>query len=223
MSPARSFARLVQLAGWRLAASGSWKAARVIAVLLSAFFTLSILYLALRGHGARVGNVPARAALVLAWTSGIVVAWWNATDRSAADRSDGIASLARCHGLSTAPLPAARAVAASIRLSVLLLLSVLPVAVASVLASPHWPLTLWRLAALAPLTLFAVTAGLIGGALASACGAVSPRHGRSLLTAIVLLPWALDGIVTAGRAGAGSLPGLLSAIASMASRMGSGA
>ena len=213
----------MQLAGWRLAASRHWRAARALSVLISVFFTLSVLYLALRGQGARVGNVPARAALVLAWTSGALVAWWNATDRASADRTDGIASLAQCHGLSLASLPAARAVAASLRLSVLLMLALLPVALASVFAAPGMTLLLSRLAALIPLALFAVAAGLVGGAVASACGALSPRHGRSLLTAIVLLPWALDGVVTAGRAGAGSLPGMLSALASLASRMGSGA
>lgn len=223
MLPGRSFARSVQLAGWRLAASGHWRAARALSVLVSAFFTLSVLFLALHGQGARVGNVPARAALVLAWTSGVIVAWWNATDRAAADRSDGILSLARCHGLSLASLPAARAVAASLRLSLLLMFALLPVSLASAFAAPAWPLLLSRLAAMLPLALFAVVAGLVGGALASACSALSPRHGRSLLTAVVLLPWALDGVVTAGRAGAGSLPGLLSTLASLASRMGSGA
>lgn len=223
MLPGRSFARSVQLAGWRMAASRHWRVARALSILISAFFTLSILYLALRGQGARVGNVPARAALVLAWTSGLLVASWNATDRASADRSDGILSLAQRHGLSEASLPAARAVAASLRLSALLMLALLPVALASTFAAPDWTLVLARLAALAPLALFAVAAGLVGGAVASACGALSPRHGRSLLTAIVLLPWALDGVVTAGRAGAGSLPGMLSALASLASRMGSGA
>jgi len=223
MTERRSLLRSIRLADWRLRASWSWRGAVVAGAALSAFFTLSIVYLAVRGHGASVGNVPARAALWIGWAAGALIAWWNATDRSHADRSEGISALARCHGLNERLLPAARALAAWWRLSLLVGAALLPVAIASIAASPDRGLLIARVGALAVLALFALVTGLVGGAVASLCGAASPRHGRSLLLLIVLLPWAMDGVVTQGRAGAGSLPGLLSAIATMASRLGSGA
>ena len=42
----------------------------------------------------------------------------------------------------------------------------------------------------------------------------------TLLAALVLIPWALDGVFIPGRARVGSLPGLLGFVADLASQMG---
>lgn len=214
--------RAVQLSSWRLAASGSWRFARGATIALSAWFALSVVYLGLKGQGVHVAGVLGRAAIVIGWVAGVIVSWWSATDRAGADEVDGVIGLARCHGLPLEWMPLARALAAWARLFLLVLAALLPVLIATIAASPSLALVAWRSSALLPIMLYACAVGLVGGALASACGAISPRRGRSLLAALVLVPWALDGVFVGGHAHAGSLPGLLGFLATLASRMGAG-
>ena len=214
--------RSVQLCGWRLAESGAWRFACVGCIALSAWFALSVVYLGLKGQGLQVAGVLSRAAVVIGWYAGLIVSWWSATDRAGADQSDGVIGLARCHGLSADSMPLARALAAWARLTALVWVSTLPILIATVATAPTLALAGWRLTALVPLTLYAGGVGLVGGALASACDVASPRHGRPLLAALVLVPWSLDGVLLAGRAQAGSLPGILGFLATLAGRMGAG-
>jgi hypothetical protein len=214
--------RAVRLADWRLAESGAWRFARGVSIVLSIGFASSVVYLAIAGKGAQVAGVLARAAILNAWITGLVLGGWNATDRASADEADGILGLARCHGLPIDSLPVARALAGWWRLSLLVLLGTLPVAAASIASAPTLSLVAWRLASLAPLALFSCGVGLVGGALASACGVWTPRHGKSLLAAIVVLPWALDGVLLVGHAHVGSLPGILGFLATLTATMGAG-
>jgi hypothetical protein len=214
--------RAVQLAGWRLAGSGAWHAAKAAALVLSVFFTASVVYLGLKGHGGQVAGALQRSSLWIGWAAGVMVAWWCATDRASADREEGVAALARLHGLRVEQFPAARGIAATVRLTVLVALALLPVAVATVATAPGVGAAAWRLSALLPLALFSGGVGLVGGGLAAACGAAAPRHGRALLASVVLVPWALEGLVVPGSARVGSLPGLLGFLAELAAQLGAG-
>jgi hypothetical protein len=216
----QNLTRCMRLTDWRIAGSGGWRVARAGAGAASVLFTLAIVYLALRGQGALTAGILGRSAVVIGWIAGLGVAWWSATDRAAADRDDGWSALARSHGLAEESLALARAATSLLRLSLLVSACMLPVVVASVAASPSWQVAGWRLAALLPVLLFALCVGVVGGAFASVCGVLSPRHGRALLAAVVLLPWALDGVFIAGRARVGSLPGLLGFLADLASQIG---
>ena len=213
---------VVRLADWRLSGSGAWRAAMFLSIALSIVFTASVLYLGAKGHGSEAAGAVERSAILIAWVAGGVLSWWSATDRAGADRADGVPVLARLHGLRTDWLPAARCIVATVRLSVLVALSILPVAIASMATAPSVHLALWRLAALAPIGLYATAVGLVGGALACACGAASPRHGRSLFAALVLGPWALEGLLVASSSKLSSLPALLGFLAHVAARTGAG-
>lgn len=218
-----ALSRAVWLAGSRMAASGSWRFARVVGALVAFWLTLSVVYLAVKGHGHEVQPVVARAGTWVAWFGGTIVAWWCAGDRAGTDRSDGVEDMARIHGIAPATLAWGRLLAATVRLTALVALTCLPVALASMAAAPSLHDGLLRLASLVPLAAFSLGVGLVAGALASGCGWLSPRRGRSWLVAVVFLPWALDGVLVPTRSNVTSLPGVLGFLSDLITRMGTSA
>ena len=217
--------RAVRLASNRMTLSGSWRFARFVGAIVAFWLTISIVYLGVKGHGHEVQPVVARAGTWVAWLGGTIVAWWCAGDRAGTDRRDGIEGLAATHGITPATLALGRLLAATLRLTALVVLSCLPVALASMAAAPTVHDGLLRLASLLPLGVFGLGVGLVAGALASGCGWLSPRRGRTLvwMVAVVFLPWALDGVLVPTSSSAASLPGMLGFLADMITRMGTNA
>ncbi len=212
--------RALRLSNARLAASGSWRFAKAAGVFLSFWLTLAVAYLAAKGFGHEVHAVVARSAVWIAWVGGSAVALWSAGDRARADHVEGIALLARTHGIEPRILAASRPMAVVLRVAALVMLTCLPVAVASLAAAPTVSDALMRLVSLLPLAGFALSVGLVAGPLAGACGWLSPRHGRSWLIAIVLFPWSLDGLLTTSRVQVGSIPGVLGFLADLVTKVG---
>lgn len=217
-----SFRRALRLAEWRLRSAASWRIARAVSIVASCFFATCAVYLGVKGLGAEVAHVTARAAVAIGWIAATIVGLWNASDRASADESDGIAALAACHGAGPRELVAARAMVALVGVAALVFVCSFPPAIASIATAPAWRMALARALSLLPLLAFACGTGLVG-ALASVCGAIAPRHGRSLFTALVLLPWALQTELFPSRAGVGSLPGVLGFLADLVSSVGAGA
>ena len=218
----KPLARAVRLAGWRMATSGPWRFARGVGVLVALFFTLAVVFLGIKGHGDEVLSVTARAVTWTAWIGGSVVAWWCAGDRAAIDRNEGIADLARIHGIDDKQLAMARGVAATLRVTALVFLVGTPVALTSAAASPSLRDGLLRIAAWSALVPFSVGCGVVAGAVACACGAIAPKRGRSLFAIVVLAPWLLDGLFVGTRGDVGSLPGVLAFLADLVTRIGGG-
>jgi hypothetical protein len=215
--------RAVRLAGTRMATSGAWKFSRVIAALVAFWLTLAVVYLAVKGHGNEVQGVVTRAAVWIAWLGGTILAWWCAGDRAGVDRLEGIELLARIHGIDPRTLAWGRVLSATLRITALVGVTSIPVVFASLAAAPTLHDGLMRLASLAPLGGFALGVGLVAGALACGCGWFSPRRGRAWLTALVFVPWALDGVLVPTRANVASVPGMLGFLADLVTRVGGGA
>jgi hypothetical protein len=218
--PLSAARRALRLSSARLVASGSWRFAKATGFVLSFWLTLAVAYLAAKGLGHEVHAVVARTAVWIAWIGGSAVALWSAGDRAKADHLEGIDLLARTHGIGPRTLALSRLLATALRVAALVLLTCLPVAFASLAASPTVSDALMRLLSLLPLVGFALSVGLVAGPLAGACGWFSPRHGRSWLIAIVLFPWSLDGLLTASRAQVGSIPGALGYLVDLVTKVG---
>ncbi len=214
--------RSIRLASACMALSGPWRAARALSVWLAFCFTSAVVYLAAKGHGHEVHSVVSRAAVWIAWLAGTILAWWAAGDRASVDRKEGIESLARIHGIDATTLAWGRTIAATCRVAALVGLATLPVAVASMASSPSLSDGLLRLLSLLPLGGFCLGVGLTAGALACACGWLSPERGRAWLLSLVVIPWALDGVLVGARANVASLPGMLGFLADLATRVGGG-
>lgn len=218
-----AISRAIRLASTRMALSGAWRFALVVGAFVAFWLTLAVVYLAVKGHGDETRGVVARAGTWIAWLPGTVLAWWCAGDRAGTDRADGIERLASIHGITPSTLAWGRLLAATLRITALVALCCLPVAVASLAAAPSMHDGLLRLASLLPLAAFSVAVGLVAGAIASGCGWLSPHRGRTWLVAIVFLPWALDGVLVPTRANVASLPGMLGFLADLVTRVGGGA
>ncbi|MFW5738819.1 MAG: hypothetical protein ACOC1F_00490 [Myxococcota bacterium] len=221
-TPPPALIRAVRLASVRMATSGAWKFARVLGALIAFWLTIAVLYLALEGHGDEVHAVIARGATWTAWLGGTVMAWWCAGDRAAVDQTDGIEDMARTYGIAPPTLAWGRVLAATTRVTALVAFSSLPIALASLAGAPTLRDGLFRLVALLPLGAFALGVGLVAGALACACGWLSPHRGRAWLTAIVLVPWTLDGLLGPSRVQVASIPGALGFLADLITRVGGG-
>jgi hypothetical protein len=205
---------------WRLWSSGWAKAALWLSVAAGVLFALFVLVLAAKGRAHEVVPVARRCALVVAWIAGTLLGAWCASDLPARDEADGVAALGARHGLGAADLGAGRALAATLAVASLVLGASLVPALAVLAVSPSWHALGRRLLALLPLAAFAAGVGVVAGALASACGAVAPRRARSLLAALIFVPWALEGALWPAHASVGSLPSLLGSLADLVVRVG---
>lgn len=219
-APASTLLRAVQLTSARMTASLSWRLARFIGGGVAVVMTLSVVYLAVAGHGDDVQGAVTRTAVWVAWLGGTLMASWCAADRAGIDRKEGIEALARLHGIGAKELAWSRLLASTLRVSALVAFSSLPVAIAAMAASPSVGVGLSRLLSLLPLGAFALGVGLTAGAVATGCGWLSPRRGRSWLIAVVIVPWSLDGLLVPTRASVTSLPGLLGWLADLITRVG---
>lgn len=214
--------RAVRLASARMATSGAWRFSRVVASLVAFWLTLAVVYLAVKGHGHEVQGVVTRAAVWTAWLGGTILAWWCAGDRAGVDRLEGIEHLARSHGIDPNILAWGRVLSSTLRITALVAATSAPVLIASLAAAPTVRDGLMRLVSLLPLGGFALGVGLVAGALACGCGWLSPRRGRAWLTALIFVPWALDGVLVPTRANVASVPGMLGFLADLVTSAGGG-
>lgn len=218
--PIPAFRRALCLGSARLVSSAPWRFAKVIGIILAISFTFATIYLSGHGLGHQVHPIVARTAVLIAWLGGAVIALWNAGDRAKADHLDGIDALARTHGIDPHALIISRFLAVALRVTALVMLTCLPVVIASIAVSPSFSDALKRTLSLLPLAGFATAVGLVTGPLAGTCGWLAPRHGRSCLAVVVFIPWFLDGLGTTSHAGSNSILGLLGTLADLVTRVG---
>jgi hypothetical protein len=212
--------RAVRLAVWRLAASFAFKSAAALCICASVWFTACVIFLGVKGHRDEVASVVSTAAIVIGWLAGGIVGLWAASDRNKADCADGVLAMAQCHGISPDRLRIGRAAGAFVSLSCLVFLCTAPVCIASIACASGLKPALARGAALLVVGAFSCGVGLTGGVLGSACGAIAPRRGRTVLCALVLMPWAFDAVLPSARSAVGSLPGLLGFVAKLIHEFG---
>lgn len=206
----------VALARARLRRRGGVRIARASAWLLA--IGCGAAAVALRAHDgpdvSLVGLVSV-AAHGIAWISGAPIALAAAEDHRAADRREGVLSLAAARGVSSSGLAAARVLGAMAEIATaiggpLVALSLLTAGLAGrAAAAAH------GIGIALGVALFALVAGVTLGGIGAACGRAGGGRGRWLLAAIVIGPWVLADL--AGNS-ALSIPGALNAALDFALR-----
>lgn len=183
---------------------------------MTAFGLIALVLRADDGPDVALGGLFETAARTIAWAAGVPLGLAVAHDRTRADRAEGVEALAASRGAGRSALDAARTVAAMLQTTLaigapLLILALLGVALAGSLTS-----ALRHLGLAAGLAIFSILAGVTIGGLAAACGRLGAMRGRSLLAAVVLVPWILTDL--AGLR-AWSVPGALGAALSFIVRV----
>ncbi|WP_245677828.1 hypothetical protein [Chondromyces crocatus] len=153
------------------------------------------------------------AAQWLAWMGAGPLALAAANDRPGADRSEGIEVLAASRGTYPATFHAAQTLAAMQMVALVIAAPVLLLALlgAGLSSTPAGAMRALGLGG--GVLAFAVTTGILLGGLASISGRIAGPRGRSLLAAIVLVPWILADLAGNAR---WSIPGALDAFLSLA-------
>ncbi len=199
----------------RLSRHLSVRVARTLAVGTASSWAVVMVVLVMRDRAVALDSVALRAIAVMTWLVGGLVALSAARDPGDAG---GVDDLVRQHGLSTAETSAT-------------IWSAWTLVMGRTLGAPGAALLLLA-TGLAPTLSEAIRRGLVtlGGlafivvassvivALARACAAIAPGHGRSLLGAIVIVPWAAE----ASLGTVGSLPGLFELFLDTVARLGGG-
>ncbi|MBW2525151.1 MAG: hypothetical protein JRI23_13290 [Deltaproteobacteria bacterium] len=134
-----------------------------------------------------------------------------ANARPERDRADGVEALAALRGISRAHVEVARVLAAVVQTT--LRCAVPIVGLCAALALLFWQAAPLLLALAVGFCGVSLAAGLVVGGVASLCGRLGGRRGRTLLLAAVLLPWLLAGELGHPFA---SMPGLLDLVLSAA-------
>jgi hypothetical protein len=197
---------------------GRWSALLGL-LLMTGFGLIALVLRADDGPDVALGGLFETAARTIAWAAGAPLGLAIAHDRGRADRAAGIEALAASRGAGRSALEAARTAAAMLQTTLaiglpLLVLALLGVALAGSLTS-----ALRHLGLAAGLAGFSILAGVSIGGIAAACGRLGAMRGRSLLAAVVLVPWVLTDL--AGLR-AWSIPGALSAALAFIVRVSSG-
>ena len=115
-----------------------------------------------------------------------------ANGRLERDRADGVEALASLRGHDAGALESARMLAAVVQTS--LRIGLPSVLLCLLLALLSWRDAVALLVQAMGLVVFAMFGGLVVGGAAALCGRVGGRRGRSVLLAVVLIPW----VVAAG-------------------------
>lgn len=200
---------MLSLARERLRSTTAGRIGRLLGWLMAVVFSVIALVLRL-GDSADIslGGLLSTAARWIAWGAGAPLAIAAAAPRAAIDRAEGIEALAASRGVPRPALEALRSVAAMSQTSLaigapLFVLSLVSVASAgsAVVALRHALLGVGLVA-------FSAIAGVTVGGIAAACGRAGAARGRSLLAAIIFLPWVLSDLFGFR---AWSIPGALSA------------
>jgi hypothetical protein len=165
-------------------------------------------------------DAPLRSAAEwLALAVGGPIALAAAHDRATADRRDGIEALAAARGIPAAALHATRSLAAMIEVAVAIAVPAAALAVLGALLAGSAAAALRPLAVGAAIAVFAAVCGVTLGGLASMSGRLAGPRGRSLVAAILLIPWVVADLAGNAR---WSIPGALDAFLSFAVRAAGG-
>ena len=185
--------------------------------------TFAVIAIAIRvadGSDASFAGLIVQAARVVTWGAGSAVALAAAVDRRAVDRAEGIDMLAAVRGMPAYALDAARALAAMVQTAVIIGVPVAILSVLGVILSGSVFVAARQAGVGVAVMLYAVVAGVVLGAVATAAGRYGGRRGRWVLLGVVVGPWiALD---IAGRS-TWSIPGALDALLELSVRLLSGA
>jgi hypothetical protein len=204
----------VALARARLRATGGGRLGVAAAIGVTVIYGGMMIVLRVEDGAGSALDGPLRAAgAALAWAAAGPIALAAARDRVAADRSDGVEALAAARGVPPRALHGVRAVAAMREITGVIAIPSAALAIGAALLSGSIASALRHLAVGAGVVAFAAVCGATLGLLASISGRVAGRRGRTLLAAIVLIPWAIADL--AGSA-AWSVPGALGAFLSFA-------
>ncbi len=208
-----AFRVAVELCRARLAGSGSgrfaWGAA--VAVALAAF-VIAVSIRVTDGPAAPVGGLFRKAAGLIGWISGSLLAMAAAKDASAADRADGVEALVAARGVGASLLRSARTLGATGQIARTLGLPLAVFALATAALAADLTTALRRVAAAALLLAWGVVAGVTLGGLAAVSSRLFGARGPSALATIVI-----GERLVAGSLGLAvwSIPGALEAVLSM--------
>ncbi len=139
------------------------------------------------GEALGTREIIVRGVRWLAWLAAPPIALAAAGAPAERDRADGVDVLMGMHGVSDLRLATARGLAAMIEVSYRLGLPAVALCLSVVMATGAWPL----LGMLPGLVLFAGWGGMVLGGLGAGCGYFGGARGRSLLLAVVLVPWVI--------------------------------
>jgi hypothetical protein len=135
--------------------------------------------------GQGVGPVVADAIRWCCWLGAAPVALVAAAAPAGREGRDGITALLRLHGVGRSRVSSARFVAAMLEAAIRVVVPALVVTVwALVVARPSQPVAL-----VAGVIATSGVVGLVVGGLGAACGHWAREKGRTMLFAVVLLPW----------------------------------
>lgn len=194
---------------------GRWSALLGL-VLMTGFGLIALVLRADDGPGVALGGLFETAARTIAWAAGVPLGLAIAHDRARADRAAGIDALAASRGSGRSALEAARTAAAMLQTTLAIGLPLLVLALLGVALAGSFTSAIRHLGLAAGLAVFSILAGVTIGGLAAACGRLGAMRGRSLLAAVVLVPWILTDL--AGLR-AWSVPGALGAALSFIVRV----
>jgi hypothetical protein len=204
---------LVLLLRGALARRWGVRAARIYALLVTISFTAVIWILARRfGPDMTTVSLVARASGILTWVAGGIAALALAVPPKDGALSLGITALASSRGLDDRTIARAEMLATIRLLAEVIVVPVAGIAifVSLIAAGGHLDGGLWPL--LGSVLFGAVAAGVLG-AVTALCRRWGGARGRSLLVAVVLVPWVLaDLLLPTSSAELLSIPGLLGRI-----------
>lgn len=147
-------------------------------------------------------------ARVAAWTVASCLALAAANGVGEASARDGIAWMAMSRGASLPALAQSRFLAVAWEITFWVAVPATTAALAAVASAGSVESALRRLGLVAVSLAFAAMTGLLVGAVSVAADTLRPRGGRTVLLALLFVPWILSGLLDFPH---GSLPGALEA------------
>ncbi len=211
----------VALARARLRSSGGGRAARISAVIIFIGFAIAAAVLrSSEGPEAALSSLVGSAARWLGVLAASPVAFATAEDRGARDRADGIDALVASRGVSPGGLESARVVAAMTEIARVIAVPLIALAVLVAAMAGRVSTVLNRLSLVGGALGFAIVTGVALGGLGALVGRASGKRGRTVLFAVLILPWILGEL--AGHS-SWSLPGALGALVDFTFGSGRGA
>jgi len=183
---------LVALMRYRLRRTWGSRIGRISAILVAAGF-VAVAFALTKADGSLtslVGLMP-RSARWLAWLAAGPALLSAANARSAVDRAEGVHAFAMSRGASFGAVSNARTVATMIEVALLIAVPVMLVGMVSTALSASSHQALLRVLSTVMVVGFAVAAGATLGVVASASSRLAGARGRSLFSAIILVPWVI--------------------------------
>lgn len=182
-----AFRAAADLCRARLAASGSGRFARGIAIFVVTFALVVALSIRFAdGPAAPMGGLLRKTAGALAWLSAGALALAAARDGAAADRADGLEALVAARGVSATLLGAARTMGATTQIGWIVGVPSAIFALFTACLAADVPSAMRRVAAALSLLAWGAVVGVTLGVLAAVCARLFRRRGPTALAVIVL-------------------------------------